>query len=108
MPARQRDPEHQRRLVAVKPKKGSVRRSEPTGRVLLSPETAAVFRAAAKYLGITLDELAQRMLQDYLPRHASQLDLILDDDTVIEPGTKTERRGVFASDAKQRASRAKT
>lgn len=55
-----------RRLVAVTSK--GPEKPSPAGRIMLSQKTAAVFRNVAKLQGITLDELAQRMLQFYVPR----------------------------------------
>jgi hypothetical protein len=50
---------------------------------MLSPETADAFRAVAKYLGVTLDDLAQQMLQEYVKHHAPQLDLVYEDEDVL-------------------------
>ena len=42
-----------------------------TGRVLLKPETANVIRKLSKHLGISLDELVQRMLSEWIPRNTN-------------------------------------
>jgi hypothetical protein len=60
--------------------------ASPAGRIMLSPETATVVRALAKHTRLTLDDLVQWMIQDFVPRHLPELDLVLDDGTVRSPG----------------------
>jgi len=49
---------------------------------MLSPETTTVVRTLAKHTKLTLDNLVQWIIQDFVPRHLPELDLVLDDGTV--------------------------
>lgn len=72
-----------KRVTGLVVRQAGAGRSVFTGRVLLSPETADVFRGLARYLGISLDELAQAMIVDFVPRHAPGLELVMGPD---DPG----------------------
>lgn len=69
------------RITQVVRRNPGGREATPAGRIMLSPETATVVRALAKHAKLTLDDLVQRMLQDYIPRHHPELDMVLDDGT---------------------------
>ena len=43
----------------------------PSGRILLKPRTAAVVRKVAKHCKLTLDQLIQEMLSEWIPSHTS-------------------------------------
>jgi hypothetical protein len=68
---------------------GGLKDAKPSGRILLSPETAEVVRKLARYQGLTLDRLVQAMLQDYVPRKFPQLELVLEPD---DPDDEIEYR----------------
>jgi len=55
---------------------GDLRGPKPSGRILLSPETAEVVRKLARYQGLTLDEFVQLMLSVYVPQRLPNLELV--------------------------------
>ncbi len=62
---------------------------------MLSPETASVVRALAKHTKLTLDDLIQWMVQDFVPRNLPELDMVLDDGTVHSAPAHKRGRGVL-------------
>jgi hypothetical protein len=70
-------------------------RAGPAGRIMLSPETASVIRALAKHTKLTLDDLVQWMIQDFVPRNLPELDMVLDDGTVHSAPIHEGGSGIF-------------
>lgn len=72
-----------RRVTKVVTRSDRSAEPSPHGRIMVSAQTAQVMRELAKHTKCTLDDLLQRMIQDFVPRQLPELSMIMDDGGIL-------------------------